>query len=222
MEPRGCCAPLPNRPALRAANRNSLARWRALRRVPIRRYFLVKGGNPLSHFPPKSWAANKVRCRQFSSPFVGERGPPGRQVGAPARNAGFSRHARRSAPRTAQPHAKGVAPVSTWRSRAEMAPTAGSAGLRPASPSGARRNRTTPMSGLRLSRSHGAAPSTRVSRSRAMPAGGRRSEAAPSRPLADPRDRYRRKYSTCHRRTARLCSRSVRLNSWVPSFRETK
>ena len=56
-----------------------------------------------------------------------------------------------------------------------------SAGLWPASPQfsrwgcAARRNRTPPLSRL-LSRSHDAAPPTRVSRSRAMPAGGRRSE----------------------------------------------
>ena len=43
--------------------------------------------------------------------------------------------------------------------------------------SATRRNRTTPMSGPRLSRSHDAGPSARVSRSRAMPAGGRRSDA---------------------------------------------
>ena len=42
-------------------NRNSLARSRALRRVPICRYFLVKGGNPLSRIPPKLRAANRVR-----------------------------------------------------------------------------------------------------------------------------------------------------------------
>ena len=41
--------------------------------------------------------------------------------------------------------------------------------------------------------------------------------AEPERPR-----RYRRKYSTCHLRTARLWSRSVRLNSCVPSFLETK
>jgi len=35
-------------------------------------------------------------------------------------------------------------------------------------------------------------------------------------------DRYRRKYSTCHLWTARLWSRNERLNSWVPSFLETK
>ena len=55
------------RPALRAGNRNSLARSRALRRVPICRCLFVKGGRePPSHtLPPVTRAANRVRCREF-------------------------------------------------------------------------------------------------------------------------------------------------------------
>ena len=34
----------------------------ARRRVPVCRFFLVKGGNPLSHFLPKPRTANGVRC----------------------------------------------------------------------------------------------------------------------------------------------------------------
>ena len=52
-------------------NRNSLARWRALRRVPICRCFFVKGGNPLSRFPPKSPAANlRFAAILFSCSFT--------------------------------------------------------------------------------------------------------------------------------------------------------
>ncbi len=46
----------------------------ALRRVPIGPYRLVKGGHPLSHFPPKSLAANQrfaairlLRGRQYAA-----------------------------------------------------------------------------------------------------------------------------------------------------------
>ena len=48
-------------------NRNSLARWRALRRVPIQCCLFVKGGRaPLSHFPPgQAGSEPEVRCQFF-------------------------------------------------------------------------------------------------------------------------------------------------------------
>ncbi len=59
-------APSGNRPALRAGNRNFLARLRRAAASSDWSLLIVKGGRAsLSHFPPDTQTANKVRCRQF-------------------------------------------------------------------------------------------------------------------------------------------------------------
>ena len=61
-----------NRPVLGTGNRNSLARCRAFRRVPIRcRFLLVQGGlAPLSHFPPdQAGSEPEVRCHFLFGAF---------------------------------------------------------------------------------------------------------------------------------------------------------
>ena len=61
------CAPLLNRPALRAGHRNSLARLRrAAASSDGSLLFCERGESPLSHFPPNTRAANRVRCHLFS------------------------------------------------------------------------------------------------------------------------------------------------------------
>ena len=85
-------------------NRNSLARWRALWRVPICRCLIAKGGYPLSHFPPKRMAANGVRCQLFfSRSAVRERWTINVDwVGAPSGNRPALRAGFRSAARAAR------------------------------------------------------------------------------------------------------------------------
>ena len=70
-------APSGIRPALRAGNRNSLARLRRAAASSDWSLLIVKGGVfPLSHFPPNTRAANGVRCRLFSCSFS----PQGREL----------------------------------------------------------------------------------------------------------------------------------------------
>ena len=62
----GVAPRFPNRPALRAGNRNSLARRRrAAASSDLSLPICERGSSPFHTFPPISWAANGVRRHQF-------------------------------------------------------------------------------------------------------------------------------------------------------------